>query len=120
MINSESFVYRIIFYPCFTKPFLSCIFKVIYLIMMPFILHKSLSLTNINSSLLMTLRNIIFWLQLFSTFETYIRKTLTNLFLKYKYMTHVLHVEISRSIALYIFLDNKKRYSGPYKSIYIS
>lgn len=115
-MSNKFFIIIIIFHLYSAKPLSSYMYGAAYLMLMPFFLQKSLSLTDMKSSPLLAQRDFIFYLQLFLAFGSQVWKISTNSSFEHKYTTHVLYVFESNKIAVYVLSDNKDRLCGLHKS----
>lgn len=118
-ISSRFFILTIVFYPCLTSVFSSCIYNAIYFIIISFLLQNFLSLSKINSLFLSIRRAIINILFLFSTFESQSWKISVNSTFEHKYITYILQIFASSNIVAYIFLESKDELCSLHKLIFI-
>lgn len=96
--NRQSFIVTIVFYPCSTIPFSSCMYGIAYLIVMPLLLQKSFNLAEINSPPPSAWKTFIDLLHYFSTTGSHTWKTSTNSSFDYKYATYDFCVFASNSM----------------------
>lgn len=120
LISNEFFIVTIVFYVCLVNLVFLYIYRVAYYTVISHFLSISLSLAKMNSLFPLVWRDFINVLFLFSTFGNQVQKVSINLFFEHEYITHVLQIFASSSIAIYVFFKTKGRLCGPYRLTYIS